>query len=213
MTKLASQLGALVAAAGPYVAVSLHMGKALHHNHAFSTQRFPYDQGDGQFSRGAVSCQDSIFSASKARADHPTPGTGIADGEKILMGEWGTGQRLRAIDFKKTVAFAAPAEQTAAEYFANATDGLFSGNTTAAFPAFTLWAEDPEDADFEPILLISEAETTGAGNVEGSVRPLSALVYGVNRRKRPLMIVARAEGEVPDNSGLFLHMTLTEQHK
>jgi len=202
MTALKSRIGALVGAALAYKGVSIHMAKALDYNHAFSSARFPYDQGDGQFQRGYASCTDAIFVAE----------TALADGDKILMAEWGTGQRFRAVEWKRTVAFAAPAEQTAAEYFAN-NKTAFAGNSTAAFPAFTLWAEDPDDASFEPILLAAEAETTGAGNVNGKALPLSALLYGQNRRKRSLLIVARAEGAVPVNSGLIIQTTMTEQHK
>lgn len=200
MTALKTRIGALVGAALTFQGVSSVMAKALDHNHAFSSARWPYDQGDGQFARGQMSCTDAIFVATDA----------LADGDKILMGEWGTGQRIRAIDYKRTVAFAAPAEQSAAEYFANNGVG-FTGNTTTAFPVFTLWAYDPDDANFEPILLASEAETTAA--TAGRLMPLSALAYGVNRRKRSLLIYAQAEGAVPVNSGLFLQTTMTEQHK
>lgn len=202
MTALATRLGALVGAAATYKGISVHMAKALDYNHAMSTARHPYDLGDGQFARGQMSCTDAIFVAASA----------LADGDKILMGEWGTGQRFRSVDFKKTVAFAAPVEQTAAQYFDNNKLG-FTGNTTAAFPAFSLWAEDPDDSAFVPILLAAEAETTGVGKEEGRLYPLSALAYGVNRRKRSLLIVARAEGVVPVNSGLFIQTTMTEQHK
>lgn len=201
MTALKTRLGALVGVGLVYEALSLHMAKALDHNHAFSSARFPYDLGDGGFARGQMSCTDAIFVASSA----------LADGDKILIGEWGTGQRFRSVDFKRTVAFSAPAEQTAAEYFENNTLA-FTGNATAAFPAFSLWAEDPDDSSFEPILLASEAETTGA-LTEGRLYPLAALMFGVNRRKRSLLISARAEGAVPVNSGLFIQTTMTEQHK
>lgn len=201
MTALKTRIGALVGTGLEYEAVSMNMAKSLDHTHALSSARWPYDLGDGQFARGQMSCTDSIFVAT----------TALADGDKILVGEWGTGQRFRAIDFKRTAAFAAPAEQTAAEYFANNKLG-FTGNTTAAFPAFTCWAEDPDDTTFEPILLVSEAESTGGGALD-YLMPLSALMYGINRRKKSLLISVRAEGAVPVNSGLFIQTTMTEQHK
>lgn len=206
MTAIKSRLGPLVGAALTYKATSLHMAKALDYKHAFSSARFPYDQGDGQFDRGQASCTDAIFVAAAA----------LADGDKILMGEWGTGQRFRSISFLRTIAFVAPAEQTAAQYFANNNIG-FTGDTTTLFPNFTVWAEDPDDASFTPILLVSEAETYGATVTDyvktATLKPLSALAYGVNRRKRSLLISARAEGVVPINSGLILQTTMTEQHK
>lgn len=210
MTSIATQIGSHVAIAGTYRAVSLHMAKALAFKHPFSTQRWPNDLGDGQFSRGVLSCQDAIYSAKKAQDEQP--GTPIADGEKILMGEWGTGQRLHSLVYKRSVAWGAGvAEQTAAQYFANVPTDLMSEGAAAAFPPFSLWAEDPDDSNFTPLLLATEAETTAA--TAGLLVPLSAVLYGVNRRKRPLLIAARAEGAVPDESALFLHLAFTEQHK
>lgn len=209
MTALKTRIGALVAAAGTYRAVSMHMAKALDHHHAFSSARWPYDQGDGQFSRGVLSCQDSLFS-SKLAGD-VQPGTPVADTEKILMGEWGTGQRLHSITYKMSIAWSAPAEQTAAQYFDNVPTALMTEGASAAFPPFTLWAEDPDDATFVPLLLATEAETTAAK--AGTLLPLSAMLFGVNRRKRSLLIVAQAQGAVPDESALFLSMAFTEQHK
>ena len=209
MTYPADKLEAHVATDGVYRAVSLHMAKALPNTHAFSSQRWPNDLGDGQFSRGYLSCQDAIYASKKAQDEQP--GTPVLDTEKILMGEWGTGQRLHSLIYKRSVAWSAPAEQTAAEYFDNVPTDLMSEGATAAFPPFTLWAEDPDDSTFEPLLLATEAETTAA--TEGMLIPLSAILYGVNRRRRPLLIVAQAQGNVPDESALFLHLAFTEQHK
>ena len=127
MTALQTRIGAIVGTGKTFLAVSSNMAKALESNHPNSTARWPNDLGDGNFTRGIISCNDSYFVAK----------TALAVGDKILMSEWGTGQRFRCLDYKRTLAFTAPAEQTATQYFANQSE--FTGNTTAAFPTFSLW--------------------------------------------------------------------------
>lgn len=202
----------LVGAAKTYRGASLHVHKALPQNHEMGSKRWPSDLSTGNYAAGNVVCQDAFFSAKFDQDNHPTPGTAIADNEKILMGFWEPGARLRSVEFKKTVAWSTPADQSDADYFANVEAEYFTEAAVAAFPPFTLWAEHPTNSAFKPFLLITEAETTGAGNEEGVIRPLSALAYGANKEREPLLIVAQARGAVPDESGLFLHITTTKPH-
>lgn len=228
MSELARKLGAKVATDGTYRHVSLHMAKSLPDGHAFSTRRWPNDNGDGQMARGYISCLDAHFIAKRASLAHPLVVAGTvaanhasslpADGEKILMGEWPTGARLRSIEYVMTTAEDGTDNDTGnfpeftdeTDYWDNILDS-FAVDVIAAFPNFTLWAEDPYDANFTPILLMPEAVSNGTK--KGRAYSVAGLAYGVNRRKSPLMIVARAEGAVVANSALFLHMEFTEQHK
>ena len=219
MTKLALALGAIVGVGKTYVGASEHLAYALPYQADFSAQRHPRDMPDGQYTRGSVVTEDSIFSAFKHSGRHPTVKEGSAaigaastlpaDDDKILMGELGTGQRLRSIDYFRTVAFAGASlggEMTAAEYFKHMKEaGLFVGNTTTAFPQFSLTIEDPEDSNFQPILLASEADTADSN---GSLNPLAGLTF-YNNRSRPLCIVAQVRGAVPNNSALILNMTMS----
>lgn len=228
MTSLATVLAPFVADGGTYNHISEHMAKALPKGHAFSTQRWPNDLGDGQLASGNIVCQDSRFIANERSRNHPLVLSGAvaaghatslpADGEKFVMGEWPTGARLRNIGYVMTIAEDGT-DNTTGHFpeFADETDNwdnildYFAVDVMAAFPPFTLWAEDPSDPTFTPFLLMPEAVSTAA-KAAAVVPSIAALTWGVNRRKRPLLIVARAEGAVVANSGLFLFLEFTRQH-
>lgn len=224
MTALSSRLENLLGVAKTFTHCSEQVAKALAHNAEFSTKRWPYDLQDGQYHRGVVSCVDMSFVANERSRNHPSVLAGTvafghasslpADTERVILGEWPTGSRLRSIDYHMTIAETNASYPESgnggSDYWAHMTN-YFTQDVIAAFPDFTLWAEDPDDSSFTPILLIEEADTTATK--QGRHFSVAASAFGVNRRKKSLLITMTAQGAVPVDSALFLNMEFTEQHK
>lgn len=205
MTSLMSKLGGLVGASGaavPYRHVSETMAKALAKSHPYSTRRWPHDNGDGQFERGSVFCQDAEFFI-KERSLHQ-PAYTLASADEILMTEWPTQARLRSIRYKRTVAAAADNPGVANNTQLNYLD---ASTNPGAFPTFTIIAKDPADASFTPIVL-GDVST----NTEGAIYLAPNWAYGINRRKVPLLISIKIGGVVPADSGVMLWCDFVGQH-
>lgn len=206
-----SRFDALVANTGTprYRHVSEGFAKHLSFPHMFSTKMSPADQSGGMNPSGVAFCVDGIFSA-KARnlalkAKNGNVDDYPASTEIIAMSEWPTQSRIRNIRF---VASKATASANFNPGSFNTT--YFDANTAAAFPAFTLQANDPNDSTFTPIPLL-DLFTNGTDAVIPQLS-LAALAYGFNRRKDPLIIECVLGGNVVANSFLAVFCEFIKPH-
>jgi hypothetical protein len=212
-----SIFAALVAAGGaaaPYRHVSEGFAKHLPYQHPFSTKKHPADQADGMMPEGVVICSDNYFFANERNAAVRERNGGVddfpANGEKIAMGEWPTQSRIRNIRFRATTAALNPGAGATTSF--NPT--YFPGATVAAFPAFTLQANDPTDPSFVPIPLLDNNVFTDSATNTLNIPTLSlqAMIYGVNRRAKPLIIECVLGGNVVANSGLAVFAEFVKPH-
>ena len=213
----------LVAASGagaPYRHVSEGFAKHLPYQHPYSTKRHPVDQAHGMMPEGVVICSDGYFFANERIAAYQAKNGGAADypanGEVIALCEWPTYARIRSVLAIPTLATMDPGSGTVDSF--NTT--YFPTDTVAAFPAFTLRVNDPNDADFVPIPLLDTITTTfnvaapGSGTVDVTRQQLSlaAMIYGFNTRPDPLIIECVLGGNVVANSGLALFCEFVKPH-
>lgn len=206
MTQLLRKMAALVTITGPYRHVSEAWSKALPKGHAFSKRRWPTDNGDGQFERGNVFCQDAEFWAKERSLNQPAGYVALAANDEIFMMDWPSGARLRSIRIKRTVAAAVDnAGVTTNPAILNYMD---SNTNSGVFPTFEVIAKDPQDASFVAISLGQ------AGAVTDGFLPITAaaLAYGINRRKTPLSISIKVAGAVPALSGCVMFTDFVGQH-
>lgn len=192
---------ALAATSPKFENVSEHMAKHLTKGHAFSTKRWPHDQADGMLGSGIIVANDGYFMANERALSYQEANGGVltynVSGDVIAMCEWPTMGRIRSIRYMATTAAYDPD---------SANNAYFPDDTSAAFPAFTLQAVDPNDATFTPIpLLHNRVFTDSAANTTNVPElSLAAIAYGVNRRKDPLIIQCTLAGTVVANSGLVV---------
>lgn len=190
----------------PYRHVSEFISKALMKGHPFSSKRWPHDQGDGQFERGNVFCQDGEFWQKERALNTPAGYAALAANDEILMSEWPSFARLRSVRIRRTVAAAAdnPGVTTNPQVLKY----MDSNANPAAFPTFDIIAKDPSDPSFTPIVIAT------VGTVTDGFVPINpiALAYGINRRKQPLEISIKVAGAVPANSGCVLFCDFVGQH-
>lgn len=192
-----------VAASGTarYRHVSEAFAKHLAAEHPFSTKRHPHDQSDGMIPSGVAFVNDGVFAA-KARNAAVREKNGAVDdfpanGEIIAMTEWPTAARIRDVRVVASEAAMDPGSFNTA---------YFDADTAAAFPAFTLQANDPNDPTFTPIPLL---DTNADGTSQLS---LAAIAYGVNRRGAPLVIECVLGGAVVNNSLLAVFCEFVIPH-
>lgn len=178
-----------------YRHVSENFAKHLRYQHPFSTRRHAQDQADGMLGYGTlVACDGYFFAKERAGSYASKNGTAVAypaSGDIIALCEWPTWGRIHDLHVY--------ASDTGANgtVVGTANTAYFDANTSAAFPAFTLQANDPNDPTFTPIPL---RETVG-----GVTRlSMAALAYGINKRRDPLIIEAVLGGNVVANSGLVV---------
>lgn len=196
-----------------YRHVSEGFAKHLAYPHMFSTKLSPADQSGGQNPSGAVFCVDGIFSAKARNAALMAKNGNVSDypssGEIIAMCEWPTQARIRNVRF-----IASQAAMDPGEFNLN----YFDADTAAAFPAFTLQANDPNDDDFDPIPLLDTRSTTFTDDNTDEVivttqqLSLAAIAYGINRRKDPLIIECVLGGNVVANSLLAVYAEFVIPH-
>lgn len=192
----------LVAVTGQtYEHVSENFAKHLPYQHAFSTKLHGQDQADGMLGYGSIIACDGYFVTNERIAARVAKSGLAADypvsGETIAMCEWPTQTRIRDVRVFATTAANDP-DSTNTAYF--------PADTAAAWPAYTLQANDPNDPTFTPIPLMSNYVATDSGTDTVPIPRISlaALSYGINRRRDPLIIECVLAGTVVANSGLFV---------
>lgn len=195
--------------AARYRHVAEGFAKHLPFPHMFSTKIHPQDQSANMIPAGVVFCNDGVFSA-KARNNALKLKNGNVDdypanGEIIAMCEWPTAARIR--DIRAVVSKATASANFNPGSF-NTT--YFDANTAAAFPAFTLQANDPNDPTFTPIPLLDNL-TSGTDAIIPQLS-LAAIAYGVNRRDKPLIIECVLGGNVVANSLLAVFAEFVIPH-
>lgn len=215
MANLVRNLEGLIGTGKTYPHVSQNMAYNLRHTHDMSLKKFPYDMADAM-PNGQVLAGDGFFFARERSQKHPLVQAGTvplgdpaslpAAGDKIAMIEWPTQARLRNFGWQRTVA-ETDADFEGGNLHADGSDQwdhvseYFAIDTVAAFPSFNLWVEDPNDADFTPMLIGIQGDMPGR---EGWLKPWAAMAMFLNRRKYPLMISARVTAAVPMDSALIL---------
>jgi len=200
-----------VAATGTprYRHVAEGFAKHLPVEHLFSTKLHPQDQSANMIPAGVVFCNDGVFAAKARNAAVKAKNGGTDDypasGEIIAMAEWPTSARIRGIR-------AVVSKATAGANFNPLSQNLsyFDANTAAAFPAFTLQANDPNDPTFVPIPLLDNL-TSGTDAIIPQLS-LAAIAYGVNRRNSPLIIECVLGGNVVANSLLAVMVEYVIPH-
>lgn len=178
-----------------YRHVSENFAKHLRYQHPFSSRKHAQDQADGMLGYGTLVAVDGYFMAKERAAQYAAKnGTAVAypaSGDIIPLCEWPTWGRIHDLHVYTTDT---TANGTVVGSFNTA---YFDANTSAAFPAFTLQANDPNDSTFTPIPL----RETVATNTRLS---FAALSYGINKRRDPLIIECVLGGNVVANSGIVV---------
>jgi hypothetical protein len=196
-----------------YRHVAEGFAKHLEFPHMFSTKLSPADQSGGMIPAGVVFCNDGVFASKPRNAALMAKNGNVSDypssGEIIAMSEWPTQARIRGITVVASSATDDPLE---------ANLNYFDADTAAAFPAFTLQANDPNDPDFVPIPLLDTVTTeltdsgTDTVDVTNQRLSLAAIAFGVNRRKNPLIIECVLGGDVVANCLLAVYIDYVIPH-
>lgn len=192
-----------------YRHVSDGFAKHLPYPHMFSTKNHPQDQSANMYPAGVVFCNDGTFFAKARNAALKLKNGNVDDypasGEIIALCEWPTESRIHGIRVIASKATSGADFNPGSFNLSN-----FDAATAAAFPAFTLQANDPNDPSFTPIPLL-DTNTVAAGVLIPQLS-LAAQSYGVNKRKDPLIIEAVLGGNVVANSSLCVYVEYVMPH-